>query len=425
MTSAAVPPPDIGAAGFEAGRTLHFPCFDAFRFFGMTMVLVVHATFATRPWVQEHLPDWLQAVLERMDVGVAVFFMISGFLLFRPFVARQLQGRPQGPTGTFFRRRILRVIPGYWFALTVCVVVLGQLLGGAKNAFLYYFLLFPFASTDVALGATTCTENGVARICQEGDYAIPQAWSLTAEFIFYLMLPLIAVLLVRWGRSKGGRDQIRNALVVCAALYLFGQVFRLYFLTAHPSWERVATIWAPNWVDFFAIGMAMATFSVWEHAGGRLPSVLKYLGDHPVVSWVIAAVVVLSSATFRAPIEPGEYGAEYFVRWFMFGVFAFFLLAPAMFGDQTRGRARRFLASRLLVFLGTISLGFYLFHLAVLYRVQDWLAPGDDGAFYGSLPTVFGLTFVLSIAFAAVSYYLVERPFLRFKDKPLRSLVKR
>ena len=417
MTSPAVPPPEIGAAGFEAGRTLHFPCFDAFRFFGMTMVLVVHATFATRPWVQEHLPGWLQAVLERMDVGVAVFFMISGFLLFRPFIARQLQGRPPGSTATFFRRRMLRVVPGYWFALTVCVVVLGQLLGSVKDAFLYYFLLFPFASTDVALG------GGPG---QEGDYAIPQAWSLTAEFIFYLMLPVIAVLMVRWGSKKSAQAQIRNALLICSALYLFGQAFRLYFLTAHPSWERVATIWAPNWVDFFAIGMAMATFSVWEHAGGGLPRFLRYLGDHPVVSWVIAAVVVLSSATFRAPITPGEYGAEYFVRWFMFGVFAFFLLAPAMFGDQTRGRARRFLASRPLVFLGTISLGFYLFHLALLFNVQDWLAPsGESGAFYGSLPTVFGLTFVLSIAFAAISYYLVERPFLRLKDKPLTSLVRR
>ena len=78
------------------------------------------------------------------------------------------------------------------------------------------------------------------------------------------------------------------------------------------------------------------------------------------------------------------------------------------------------------MFLGTISLGFYLFHLALMFNVQDWLAPeGQSGDFYGSLPTVFGLTFVLSIAFAAISYYLVERPFLRLKDKPLTSLVRR
>jgi peptidoglycan/LPS O-acetylase OafA/YrhL len=418
VTSPAASSTDIGAAGFESGKTLHFPCFDAFRFFGMTMVLVVHATFATLPWVRENVPDWLRAVLERMDVGVAIFFVISGFLLFRPFVARQLDEKPPLRMRTYLRRRVLRVIPGYWFALTACVVILGQLLGSAKNAFLYYFLLFPFASQEVALG-------GSARAGTEGDYAIPQAWSLTAEFVFYLMLPLLALWLVRIGARRSQQVQVRNALLVALALYLLGQLFRLYFLTAHPSWERVATIWPPNWVDFFAIGMAMATFSAWEHAGGGLPRFLRFLGDHPVVSWIIATGVGVVCVSFRAPITPGHYGAEYWVRWFLFGVFAFFLLAPAMFGDQNRGRARRVLASRPLVFLGTVSLGFYLFHLALLTSIQEWLDPTGNGDFYGNLPTVFSLTFVASIAAASISYLLVERPFLRLKDRPLLSVLRR
>jgi peptidoglycan/LPS O-acetylase OafA/YrhL len=416
VTSPAAPSAEIGAAGFESGRTLHFPCFDAFRFFGMTMVLVVHATFATLPWVREHVPDWLRAVLERMDVGVAIFFVISGFLLFRPFVARQLDDKSPVRVRTYLRRRVLRVIPGYWFALTACVVLLGQLLGNVKNAFLYYFLLFPFASQNVALG------GGPGH---EGDYAIPQAWSLTAEFVFYLMLPLLALWLVRLGREKANAIRVRNALLVAAALYLVGQLFRVYFLTAHPSWERVATIWPPNWVDFFAIGMATATFSAWEHQGGGLPRLLRFLGDHPVVSWFAAAAVGVACCTFRAPATPGQYGAEYWFRWFLFGVFAFFLLAPAMFGDQTKGRARRVLASRPLVFLGTVSLGFYLFHLALMTNIQDWLAPGGNGAFYGSLPTIFALTFVASIAAASASYLLVERPFLRLKDRRLGSIWRR
>ena len=133
MTSRAASSPEIGAAGFESGRTLHFPCFDAFRFFGMTMVLLVHAAFATRPWVQEHLPQWMQALLQRMDVGVAIFFVLSGFLLFRPFIARRLSGKAAVNTGTFLRRRSLRVLPGYWFALTFCVVVLGQVSGVKAN----------------------------------------------------------------------------------------------------------------------------------------------------------------------------------------------------------------------------------------------------------------------------------------------------
>ncbi len=87
------------------------------------------------------------------------------------------------------------------------------------------------------------------------------------------------------------------------------------------------------------------------------------------------------------------------MRRFLFGVFAFFLLAPTMFGDQTKGRARRVLASKPLVMLGTVSLGFYLFQLAVMSNVQEWLAPdGTSSAFYGSLPKVFTLTFLGAIA---------------------------
>lgn len=407
----------VGAAGLESGPTLHFPCFDAFRFFGMAMVLLVHAAFATRPWVQEHLPAWIQAILERMDVGVAIFFVISGFLLFRPFIARCLAGRPQTPARTFLRRRVLRVVPGYWFALTFCVVFLGQLLGSAKNAFLYYSMLFPFATESVALG------GGPG---QEGNYAIPQAWSLTAEFAFYLLLPVLGILLVRLGAKKAASVQVRNALIISAVLYLVAQGFRIYFLVAEPSWTRVATILPPNWIDFFAIGMATATWSAAHHAGMRLPSLLRILGDHPVVSWCLAAAVGLSFATFSPPDTPGVYGAEYFVRWFLFGVFSFFVLAPVMFGDQTQGRARRFLASKPLVMLGTVSLGFYLFHLAVMTNVQEWLAPaGTSSVFYGSLPAVFALTFVGAIALAFLSYYLVEKPFLRLKDKPFSSLWRR
>jgi len=407
------PSPDIGAAGFEAGRTLHFPCFDAFRFFGMTMVLLVHAAFATRPWVETHLPEWLQSLLQRMDVGVAVFFVLSGFLLFRPFVVRQLAGRPPMKTGTFLRRRSLRVLPGYWFALTFCVVVLGQLLGSVKNAFLYYSLLFPFATQDVALG------GGPG---QEGKYAIPQAWSLTAEFVFYLMLPVIAYLLVRLAARRSVTVQMRTMLLIAGGLYLFGQLFRAYFLVAQPSWERVAVIWAPNWIDFFAIGMALAVFSGAEQFSVRPPALLRALGDHPAVSWSIATLVGLSFATFSPPSTPGVFGAEYWVRWFLFGVFSFFLLAPAMFGDQTAGRGRRFLASRPLVLLGTVSLGFYLFHLAFLGQAQEWLGVGDFG---GSLPTVFAITFVCSVGMAFVSYYVVERPFLGLKDRSFRSLWRR
>ena len=132
-----------------------------------------------------------------------------------------------------------------------------------------------------------------------------------------------------------------------------------------------------------------------------------------------AASASASLHVLAARSRPVVYGAEYWVRWFLFGVFAFFLLAPAMFGDQTQGWARRFLASKPLVLLGTVSLGFYLFHLAVMANVQEWLAPdGTSSVFYGSPARGVRPHVRRRRSRAAfLSYYLVEKPFLRLKDK--------
>lgn len=398
--------PSNGAAGLEAGATLRFPCFDAFRFFGMVMVLVIHTEFATQ--VQGPLKPYLS----RMDVGVPIFFVISGFLLYRPFIARQLEGKPALPVRTFLRRRVLRVIPGYWFALTVCAVFLGATLRSAGDIFWYYSLLFPFDSSR-ALGG-----EGILA----GRVGIPQAWSLTAEFCFYLMLPVLTLVLRRVTTGRPAPTQARAALFVAFALFFVGQAFRLYFVLADPSWQRQAVIWAPNWIDFFALGMGAAVVSVWVAHAGRAPRVLTVLGDHPWGSWGIAAVAGFAVTRFSPPRTPGIFTLEYNARFGLYAVVAVFLLIPAMFGDQTRTRARRVLSSRPLVWLGTVSLGFYLFHLAFLHQAEEWT---NAAPFEGTFAKIFGITFVTSIAAAAGSYFLVERPFLRLKDRSVRSLFSR
>jgi peptidoglycan/LPS O-acetylase OafA/YrhL len=82
------------------------------------------------------------------------------------------------------------------------------------------------------------------------------------------------------------------------------------------------------------------------------------------------------------------------------------LFLPAIFGDWRRGWVRRMLASRALVWLATISYGFYLWHLAVMFKVQD------AGGIFRSPVGFTVASFALSAALGAASYYLVGRYFI-------------
>jgi peptidoglycan/LPS O-acetylase OafA/YrhL len=390
---------DTGAAAVEAGPTMRFTCFDGLRILGMFGVLCFHTAFATgadqKPFGQ---------LLSNTQVAVPMFSAISGFLLFRPFILRHLAGRSPTKTRPWLWRRVLRVFPAYWFILTFCVLFLGVELHGARNAFLYYSLLFPFARTEVALGFG-------------GTTGIADAWFLTTDLVFYVMLPLVTFGLIALTRGGTVAQKTRTALFACLGLYGFGQVFRFLLVTVHPSWYRRALIWPTNWIDFFAIGMGMAVFSAWIAVGGETPRILAWLGRYAWASWLVAIAVYFSLVSFKPPRVPGAIGTEYYFRFLIWGVFVFFAVVPAMFGDQTRGTGRRILSSRVAVFGATISYGFYLFHLAVLHQVQDHL---DLVPFTGGFVKSYVLTAAVTIVLSTGAYYLVEKRVLELKSRPAR-----
>jgi peptidoglycan/LPS O-acetylase OafA/YrhL len=282
---------DTGAAAVEAGPTMRFTCFDGLRILGMFGVLCFHTAFATGADQKS-----FGQLLSNTQVAVPMFSAISGFLLFRPFILRHLAGKPPTKTRPWLWRRLLRVFPAYWFILTVCVLFLGVELRGARNAFLYYTLLFPFARTDVALGFG-------------GTTGIADAWFLTTDLVFYVMLPIVTFGLIALTRGATVSQKTRTALFACLGLYGFGQVFRFLLVTVHPSWYRRALIWPTNWIDFFAIGMAMAVFSAWIAVGGECPKILAWLGRYAWASWIVAIAVYLSLLSFAPPRVPGTIGS--------------------------------------------------------------------------------------------------------------------
>src|SRR3954469_15306078 len=103
-------------------RARNFPLFDGLRALAALSVLTFHAAYFAGIGVTD---SPLKPYTGRLEVGVSVFFVISGFLLYRPFVRARLDDEPPPRTAAYAWRRFLRIVPGYWVALTVVALWLG------------------------------------------------------------------------------------------------------------------------------------------------------------------------------------------------------------------------------------------------------------------------------------------------------------
>lgn len=95
----------------------HLPLFDALRAIAAGSVLMYHlALFGGTP-------DALADYAAHLNVGVPIFFLISGFLLYRPFARAHLAAEPGVRVRAYAWRRVLRIVPAYWAFLTAAVIV--------------------------------------------------------------------------------------------------------------------------------------------------------------------------------------------------------------------------------------------------------------------------------------------------------------
>ena len=126
------------------GTPRQFPCFDGLRAIAVVLVLLLHTA-----WISGFtLRSSLGIYTARLEIGVSIFFLISGFLLYRPFVLSHLTGERSPNTRRFWQRRLLRIVPAYWLALTVLtygfhLVSLGPGWQGVVSHYLFLQIYFP------------------------------------------------------------------------------------------------------------------------------------------------------------------------------------------------------------------------------------------------------------------------------------------
>lgn len=376
---------DADAVGGTRG---FLPAVEGMRACAAIGVVITHVAFQTG-----HSDGITGRLFGRFDLAVAVFFALSGFLLWRGHAAaaRGLRNRPA--TGHYLRSRIVRIMPGY----LVAVVVILTLLPDVR------------ADLTVWLANLTLTQIYVPLTLTAG---LTQMWSLSVEVSFYLALPVLALL----ARRIPVRARIA-VIVVLAVASLFWVHIPFDPSSGHNLWN-----WPPAFFSWFAAGMVLAELTVtpvgWVHRLARRRVLMALIA---IAAFSIAA----SPLAGREGLHPGSVG-QVMLKTAMGAVVAAALLAPLVLDRPDT--SHRFLGSDTMVTLGRWSYGLFVWHLAALAMVFPVIG---EFAFNGHMPVVLVLTVVFGFAIAAVSYALVESPCRnalrrwerRFHPTPLDSSV--
>ena len=385
-----------------------FALFDSLRGIAVLCIIAYHATSITGEINKPVIGDLL-AVLGNQ--ALIFFFVISGFLLYRPYAAAHAAGRRRPNTARYARRRVLRIVPAYWTALTLMAIFPGIVGVFTGDWWRYYFFLQVYSSRTLGGG-------------------IPPAWSLCVEVTFYISLPLWAIMVRRLRR---GRAWLWSELLPLALVAALGALVQLAASRLVVSSLLATTLLGEcTWI---ALGMALAVTSVAAQHRDRPSRAVRAVVEHPGLCW-IGAAACLAGAT--AVLQPGglfniiislntkQPVARTLGGIVLSGGLSVLLVLPAVFGENAGGIPRRVLAWAPLAWLGLVSYGVYLYHLAV----AELLGEQSDKAHFSAsglglastvhhltTPILFLLTLAGSAAAAAVSYYVVELPFLRRKER--------
>lgn len=354
-----------------------FPLVDGLRAVAALSVVLCHINQLT----STHIPAAIDKPLVNLNVSVVIFFAISGFLLYRPYVSARLGQTAAITTRGYYVRRALRIAPGYWLALTVLIIFPGLPLIDGHSFWRYYGFLQIYDAKSFIGG-------------------LSPAWTLCIEVTFYALLPLFALLMRRWARRE---------LLILTTMALVSLAFRAWIYGAHgPSWVDAHGYLANTLLGtfhWFAIGMVIAVLSV----TGRVPRVggamcIAITGAAFMALSFLPQEIITTQVTALIATHAG-------VQVLSCVVGAAMLLFAINVVDARL--ALQILGNRVMIWLGLVSYGIYLWHYSIL---QEIAAQGGTG-----MAQLLVAGAVLTAGFAAASYYLVELPAMRLGRRRRRS----
>ncbi|QDU19660.1 acyltransferase family protein [Urbifossiella limnaea] len=383
------------------------PGADGVRAFACLLVLFHHLSMESLT----HLPNAARLALQNGLIGVAVFFVLSGMLLSLPFWRAYLGAGPMPDIRAYARKRLARIVPGYYACLLTLAVVQWAERGNITGADLTRLV-----------SSLTFTNSFHWRTYFPTELS-PPTWSIGVEAVFYALLPVWAVGLFR---TRG-----RVLPVVYTLAWMGGIAFGQWVLVSRwpecaiaadepaDRLQRIAAWWLPRHnpiglFTHFLFGVLAGYAIVRGGARAGAGRVNWYDGLALLLLAVTAADFALAVVEQHEVLPPAarvlEYRTVAFIpdRWPVFPA-----LVAAVLVALSRSRLLGALADcRFAAVTATLSFGIYLWHMPVIaFTRRAWpgLTGGDPGREWAFAIVVVALSYLA----AAASYRLIERPFLR------------
>jgi peptidoglycan/LPS O-acetylase OafA/YrhL len=373
----------------------YLPDLDALRGVAILLVFLYHAAGigggvhgpATGTWVSP-----VRAFVMAGHTGVTMFFVLSAFLLSRPFL-EQARGGRDVDRRRFLHRRALRILPLYWSAV-IAAILLTASFEGVVGGLQALFFLNSFTGLVEPLF----------------PYSVVW-WSLATEVQFYLLLPVLGPALCT---QTGRRGLLALGLLwglVYAALAL--RVVRpfpdpVYFELMLSVFGR-----APA----FLAGIAAAWLVL--HHGSRLRAALGATawlrggGTDALLLLVVGALgMLLREVTYRGFwLSELRWNGWHVLESALWGAVLLLVLSAPL-------RLRPLLSNRVNRRIGILSYSLFLWHYPVLYVLLPLLRRrlADLGPELANVLATLALL-VLCVGLSALSYRWIERPFLERKTR--------
>ena len=343
-------------------RAAYFPQLDGFRAIAVILVLLVHSGFFL------FNAGW---------IGVPIFFVLSGFLITRILLNAKTS---QHYFRAFYSRRILRIFPIYYLVLFFC---LAWGITMKSNVSQFYYYVFYMQSFTISHNVQPPFCNGL----------MGHTWSLSVEELFYLVWPAVIYFFSR-----------KQLISLCVLLSLFSfsyKIIQIFYGT-----EQTALLSGAGNLDCL---MAGSFLSLYVCSGQRSFAQTQR-------KWLILILVLTLSLI----------GAQYFqfptkilflckillsvsTAWLSFFVILFFVSK-----QQHSPEISRFFSNRVLIYIGKISYGLYLYHMLIYRFISSCLFH-----YKMSLDPIFELFLKISITFlvSVISWHLIEKPLLSLKER--------